>query len=105
VDVDPLIDPVERSLDDLTTALLRNLPPESEVTPVAASVEPDTLAAAVERLEQLLSREAVEAIKAFETAGPILAEAYGERAAQIGKLVRRYRFEDALAALRDVARR
>jgi two-component system sensor histidine kinase/response regulator len=104
VEVEPLLDSVERTLGDLVAALLRTLPPESEGRPVAATVDPETLAAAVARLDQLLSREAVEAIDAFEEAGSILAAAFGERAAQIGKLVRGYRFEEALAALRDVAR-
>jgi two-component system sensor histidine kinase/response regulator len=103
-DVAPLLDPAERTLGDLITALLRTLPAESELTPVATSVEPEALAAAVARLEQLLSREAVEAIDAFEAARPILAAAFGERSGQVGKLVRGYRFEDALAALREMAR-
>jgi two-component system, sensor histidine kinase and response regulator len=105
VDVEQLIDPVEQTLDDLVTTLLRTLPPESQIAPVAASVEPDALAAAVVRLEQLLSSGQVEAIDAFEEAGPIFAAAFGQRAAQIGKLVRDYCFEDALAELRDMARR
>jgi hypothetical protein len=102
-DVAPLLDPAERTLDDLIIALLRTLPPESEATPVTGNVEPQALAAAVARLEQLLSREAVESIDAFEAARPILAAAFGERSGQVGKLVRSYRFEDALAALREMA--
>jgi two-component system, sensor histidine kinase and response regulator len=103
-EVAPLLDPVERTLGDLITALLRTLPAEPEPTPVAISVEPEALAAALARLEQLLSRGAVEAIEAFEAARPILAAAFGDRSGQIGKLVRSYRFEDALAALREMAR-
>ena len=102
-EVAPLLDPAERTLGDLITALLRALPAEAEIAPPAASVEPEALAAAVAGLEQLLSREAVEAIDAFEAARPILAAAFGDRSAQIGKLVRGYRFEDALAALREMA--
>jgi two-component system sensor histidine kinase/response regulator len=104
-DVKPLIEPVERTLNDLIAALARTLAPESQITPVAVSVEPDALAAAVAQLEQLLSSGAGEAIDAFEEAEPILVGAFGERATEIGKLVRDYRFEDALAELRDVARR
>jgi two-component system sensor histidine kinase/response regulator len=100
-EVEPLLDPAEQTLGDLITALLRTLPPASEATPAVTSVEPEALAAAVARLDQLLSRDAVEAVDAFEAAGPILAAAFGERARQIGKLVRSYRFEDALTALRD----
>jgi two-component system sensor histidine kinase/response regulator len=102
-EVGPLLDPAERTLADLIAALLRTLPPEAEVTPVAATVDPDALAGAISRLEQLLSREAVEAIDAFEAAGPLLTAAFGERAGRVGKLVRGYRFEDALAALREIA--
>ena len=104
-DLEPLLDTVERTLDDLVGALARTLPPESEVTPVAMSVEPDALAAAVAQLEQLLSSGAGEAVDAFEEAGPILAAAFGERVTQIGKLIGDYCFEDALAELRDLARR
>jgi len=102
-DVAPLLDPAGRTLDHLITALLGALPAESQVAPAAATVEPEALAAAVASLEQLLSREAVEAIDSFEAARPLLAAAFGERSAQIGKLVRGYRFEDALAALRELA--
>jgi len=100
--VAPLLDPAGRTLDHLITALLGALPAESQVAPAAATVEPEALAAAVASLEQLLSREAVEAIDSFEAARPLLAAAFGERSAQIGKLVRGYRFEDALAALREL---
>ena len=103
-DVEPLIEPVERTLNDLIAALARTLPPESQITPVAVSVEPDALAA-VAQLEQLLSSGAGEAVDAFEEAGPILAAAFGQRVAQIGKLIKDYCFEDALAELRDVTRR
>jgi HPt (histidine-containing phosphotransfer) domain-containing protein len=102
-EVAPLLDPAERTLEHLIIALVRALPGEAEVAPVTASVDPDALAAAVAGLEQLLSREAVEAIDAFEAARPVLAAAFGDRSAQIGKLVRSYRFEDALAALREIA--
>jgi hypothetical protein len=75
-----------------------------EAAPAAMSVEPAALALAVAELEELLSSEAVEAIDAFEAARPILAAAFGDRSGQIGELVRGYRFEDALAALRELAR-
>jgi two-component system, sensor histidine kinase and response regulator len=102
-EVAPLLDPAERTLEHLVTALLRALPAETQVAPAATSVDRAALAAAVAGLEQLLSSDAVEAIDAFEAAKPILAAAFGDRSAQIGKLVRGYRFEDALAALREMA--
>jgi two-component system sensor histidine kinase/response regulator len=106
VDVAPLLDAAERTLDDLIRALLCALPPEPKAAPRAASVEPQALAAAVGQLEELLSSDAAEAVDAFEATAPILAPAFGERAAKIGELVRDYRFEDALvAALREAARR
>ena len=55
---------------------------------------------AVHRLEELLAQDAVEAIDVFEAAAPMLKTAFGERADQIGQLVKDYRFEDALVALR-----
>jgi len=101
-EVVPLLDPAERTLDHLTTALLEVLPGESQVAPAPSSVDSAALAAAVEALEELLSSGAAEAIDAFEAAKPILAAAFGDRSGQIGKLVRGYRFEDALAALREI---
>jgi two-component system sensor histidine kinase/response regulator len=103
-DVEPLLDTAGAILDDLVSALLRTLPSEPELTSVTSSVDAKVLAAAVGRLDRLLSSDAAEAVDAFEAAGPILAAAFGERAGQIGKLVRSYQFEEALAALREVTR-
>ena len=58
---------------------------------------------AVQRLEELLAQDALEAIDVFEAAAPMLKTAFGERADQIGQLVKDYRFEDALVALRASA--
>jgi hypothetical protein len=66
-------------------------------------VDVEPLLDAAERT--LLSSDAAEAIDTFEATAPILAPAFGERAAKIGEPVRDYRFEDALAALREVTRR
>jgi two-component system sensor histidine kinase/response regulator len=100
-EVGPLLDRAERTLGHLTTALLGALPAESQVAPAPSSVDSAALAAAVAALEELLSSDAAEAIDAFEAAKPILAAAFGGRSEQIGELVRGYRFEDALAALRE----
>jgi HPt (histidine-containing phosphotransfer) domain-containing protein len=102
--VAPLLDRAERSLDDLITALLHALPAESPVAPAATRVDAKALAAAVAGLDELLSSDAAEAIDAFEAAKPLLAAAFGDRSAQIETLVRGYRFEDALTALRKMAR-
>ena len=104
-EVAPLLDPAERTLDQLVTALRGALPAESEEAPAPARVDPEALAAAVASLEKLLSSDAAEAIDSFESARPLLAAAFGDRSAQIGKLVRGYRFEDALAALRELVGR
>jgi two-component system sensor histidine kinase/response regulator len=101
-EVVPLLDPAERTLDHLTTALLGVLPAESRVAAPPSRVDSAALAAAVAALEELLSSGAAEAIDAFEAARPIFAAAFGDRSEQIGKLVRGYRFEDALAALREM---
>ena len=63
-------------------------------------IDPNALAAVVGQLEELLSNDSPEAVNAFERERPILTAAFGERAAEIGTLIRRYRFEDALRALR-----
>jgi CheY-like chemotaxis protein len=101
-EVVPLLNPAERTLDHLTTALLSALPAESQVASAPSSVDSAALAVTVAALEQLLSSDTAEAIYAFEAAKPILAAAFGDRSEQIGKLVRGYRFEDALAALREM---
>ena len=99
-DVEPLMDPAARTLDDLIAALLGVLPPEAEVTLASVLIDPNALAAVVGQLEELLSNDSPEAVDAFERERPILTAAFGERAAEIGTLIRRYRFEDALRALR-----
>jgi two-component system, sensor histidine kinase and response regulator len=103
-DVEPLLETAGGMLDDLISALLRTLPLDPKQTAAVPSVDAKVLATAVSGLDHLLSCDAAEAIDAFEAARPILAAAFGERAAQIGQLVRRYQFEEALAALREVAR-
>jgi two-component system sensor histidine kinase/response regulator len=103
-ELDTLIQPAEQSLDDLVSALLAGLPPEAQVVVRPTVVDRDALRAAVERLEALLSQDAMEAIDAFEAAAPMLATAFGPRADAIKQLVKDYCFEDALAALREAAR-
>ena len=68
-------------------------------------VDPEALRAAVERIERLLEQDDIEAVAALDAAAPLLAAAFGERAAALRKLVKGYRFEEALAALREAARR
>ena len=68
-----------------------------------AAVDPEALRAAVARIEGLLEQDDVEAVGALDEAAPLLAAAFGERAAALRKLVKGYRFEDALAALREAA--
>jgi two-component system sensor histidine kinase/response regulator len=105
VEIEPLLGTLERTLETLVAALIRALPSEAEATPTLTTVDSGAVRAAVERLEQVLSQDAVEAIDVFQAAAPILAAAFGERAERVGKLVRSYRFEDALAALREAANR
>jgi two-component system sensor histidine kinase/response regulator len=100
-ELDPLLEPAERTLEGLVSALLAALPPEVQVTPPPPTAEREALDAAVRRLEELLSQDAMEAIDVFAEAAPMLTAAFGERAGQIGTLVRDYCFEDALAALRQ----
>jgi two-component system sensor histidine kinase/response regulator len=104
VEIDDLLATLEQSLESLVAAILSALAPEAGTTVRPASVDPLVLRQAVERLELALSDEdAVEAIDAFQLAEPILSAAFGEHSERIGKLVRSYRFVDALAALRDAS--
>jgi two-component system, sensor histidine kinase and response regulator len=103
--LETLLRPAERTLAALVAALLEALPREAGVAPPAQTVDPGTLQAAVQKLEELLSQNAVEAIDVFDASAPLLTNAFGERASRIGKLVRDYCFEDALVALREAAGR
>ena len=100
-ELDPLLEPAERTLEGLVSALLVALPPEVQVTPPPPTAEREALEAAVRRLEELLSQDDMEAVDVFDAAAPMLTAAFGERAGRVGTLVRDYCFEDALAALRE----
>jgi two-component system sensor histidine kinase/response regulator len=98
-DLAAVIEPAERTLDALVAALDVALPPDVEAT-IPGAVDPRALRDAVQRLEELLAQDALEAIDVFAAAAPMLKTAFGDRADQIGQLVKDYRFEDALVALR-----
>ena len=102
-DLGAVLGPAERTLDALVAALVVALPPDAEAT-IPGTVDRRALRDAVQRLEELLAQDAMEAIDVFEAAAPMLKTAFGERADQIGQLVRDYCFEDALVALRASAR-
>jgi PAS domain S-box-containing protein len=103
--VEPLLETTADALTRLVGALVRVLPRESDVTvQPAAPPDPQVLAAAVQRLELLLSEDAVEAVDVFDECRPLLTAAYGERAGEIRRLIKGYRFEEALALLRTAAR-
>jgi two-component system, sensor histidine kinase and response regulator len=104
-EIEARLAPAEATLVALVAALERALPPEIEAAlPVRAqAVDPEALRSAVTRLEELLSQDAVEAIDVFDREAPLLTAAFGERAAEIRKLVKGYRFEEALAALRGAS--
>jgi len=59
------------------------------------------LRAAVERIERLLEQDDIEAVGALDAVAPLLRAAFGERAVALHTLVKGYRFEEALAALRE----
>jgi two-component system sensor histidine kinase/response regulator len=102
-EVTTLLAPLENTLGDFVADLRRVLPPGDEPATLAAqgSVDPEALRSAVEKLEELLSQDAVEALDAFDESAPLLSAAYGERVARVRQLVKGYRFEEALAALRE----
>ena len=66
-------------------------------------IDPATLRVKVACLERLLAEDDAEAIKAFEEADAMFSAAFGERTGEIRKLVKEYRFEEALRALREAA--
>jgi two-component system, sensor histidine kinase and response regulator len=103
-DLEIQLAPAEQTLDALAATLLAALPREVDVAPPAMTVDRKALQAAVARLEELLSQDAVEAIDVFDAAAPMLTTAFGEHAGRIGKLVKDYSFEDALVALRAAVR-
>jgi len=94
-----LLEPTASRLLALVAALSTALPPEAEAA-ASGPVDPEALRAAVGRIERLLEQDDVEAVTALDVAAPLLAAAFGERAAAIRKLVKAYRFDEALAALR-----
>jgi two-component system, sensor histidine kinase and response regulator len=100
MELERLLGPAERTLDDLVAALHAAMPPEADDTTAPATADRDAVHRAVQRLEELLSQDAMEAIDAYDAAAPMLTTAFGEDARRIGKLVRDYCFEDALVALR-----
>ena len=97
-----LLDRAATTLGALLAALAVVVPPEVETT-LAGPVDPEALRGAIERIERLLEQDDVEAVAALDAAAPLLAAAFGERAGVLRKLVKGYRFEEALAALRDAS--
>ena len=98
--VAPLLDRTAHVLERLLAAIAGSLPPEATVARPLATIDPQALDDAVQRLDRLLSQDAVEALDVFVVSQPLLAAAYGERTGEIGRLLKGYRFEDALAVLR-----
>jgi two-component system sensor histidine kinase/response regulator len=102
--VAPLLARTADALAPLVTALTHALPPEARAVVPQASIDPAELAAAVQRLELLLSQDALEAVDAFDACRPLISAAYGERAEDLNRALRSYQFEEALAVLRAAAR-
>jgi len=103
-EVAPLLERAAGELAGLVAALGRVVPPEETVAPAAGTVDPAALRAAVSRIEALLEQDDVEALVALQESEPLLAAAYGERAAGLRQLVKSYRFGDALDLLRQAVR-
>jgi len=101
-EVSALLDRAAPTLGALLAALAVVVPPEVEAA-LAGPVDPEALRTAIGRIERLLEQDDVEAVAALDAAAPLLAAAFGERAGVLRKLVKGYRFEDALAALRDAS--
>jgi two-component system, sensor histidine kinase and response regulator len=99
-EVEPLLAPMERALEALVAALLRVLPAPDEIAP-AAAIDASALRVTVAGLDRLLAEDDMAAVKAFEDAAPALQAAYGKRASDIAELIKGYRFDEALRALRE----
>ena len=102
--LEPLLERTADALDRLIGALDRTLPAETIVVVPKPTIDPQALTVVVQRLDLLLSQDSVEAGEVFDAYRPQLTAAYGDRAEEIGRLVKKYRFEDALEALRAAAR-
>jgi PAS domain S-box-containing protein len=102
-EVERLLDCVTATLGAFLTAVAAVMPPEPPQEPTVGAVDPEAVRVAVERITGLLEQDDVEAVAALDAAWPLVAAAFGERAAALRKLVRSYRFGEALAALRDSA--
>ena len=97
-----LLAPAAKTLEALLAALAVVVPPEVEAR-ATGPVDPEALRTALERIERLLEQDDIEAVAALDAAAPLLAAAFGDRASALRKLVKGYRFEEALAALREAA--
>jgi two-component system sensor histidine kinase/response regulator len=102
--MEPLVESTGKVLDHLVAALARVLPPEPTTAEPTATVDARALADAVQRLDLLLSEDAIEALDVFDECRPLITAAYGARAAEVGRLLKGYQFEEALALLRVAAR-
>jgi PAS domain S-box-containing protein len=101
-EVAPLVEGASVTLSRLLGALAAVVP--SELEPAASGpLDPEALATAIAKIEALLEQDDVEALGALDRAAPLLTAAFGDRATALRKLVRAYRWEDALAALREAA--
>ena len=98
--VAPLLDGTANQLDRLVAAIAVALPPAAAAAVPLPTIDIQALGDAVRQLDRLISEDAVEAVDVFAAAQPLLAAAYGDRAGEIGRLLERYRFEEALAVLR-----
>ena len=77
--VAPVLERTADILQRLLAAIAASLPPETTVARPPATVDRQALEDAVQRLDRLLSQDAVEAIDLFVASQPLLAAAYGER--------------------------
>jgi two-component system sensor histidine kinase/response regulator len=100
----PLLGLLTQRLDGLVCEIHRALPAQVAHTPADTAVDPHALEQAVQRLDGLMSEDAIEALDVFEACRPLIAAAYGERAGEIGRLLKDYRFDDALVVLRAARR-
>jgi two-component system, sensor histidine kinase and response regulator len=98
-EVETLLEVLQPALDALVADLIKALPAEKPPVPAAAA-DASVVQATVQHLDRLLSQDDMASLETFESAEAMLSAAFGERAEEIGALIKNYRFEEALRQLR-----
>src|SRR6185295_7754572 len=99
-EVEALLGALQPALDALVAGVIRSLPALNKQSVGAAAPDVSGVHLTVEHLDRLLSQDDVASLEIFESAEAMLSAVFGERAEEIGSLIKNYRFEEALRQLR-----